>query len=395
MTIKNFALCCSVLLSFSFCGPTALSVLAKQANSSSTGSENSSSGGAKAGSIQPEKSSDETSVASKMERLLQFYSAKKQFMGSVIVAKDHDVLLDKGYGFANLEWDLPNSPDTKFRLASVSKQFTAAAVLLLEQQGKLKLNDSISKYLTDAPAAWSKITIFHLLTHSSGMPTYDRFADYNSFKKKNSSSADLMKRIRDKPLEFEPGKKFSYSNSGYLALGLLIERVSGKKYGQFVIDNFFKPLAMNDSGYGSVAAIIKHRASGYLVTARGLQNADFNDWSNSFAAGGLYSTVEDMLRWENGLFAGKVLSAASLAKMTTAFKQDYGLGLDVRNENGRKVIGHTGSIDGFDNVVAYYPDDKLSVIVLSNVSGSTSAELAAKLAAIVHGDKNALPLARF
>ncbi len=330
----------------------------------------------------------------KMEQLLQSYAANKQFMGAVIVAKDKQIILDKGYGFANLEWDMPNSPDTKFRLASISKQFTAASILLLEDGGKLKLDDQIKKYISDAPASWDKITISNLLTHSSGIPTYDKFPDYDSFKKSSSTSKDLLKRIRNKPLEFQPGEKFSYSNSGYLALGILIERVSGKSYGQFVSDNIFKPLGMKNSGCGSVSAIIKHRASGYVTTANGLQNAEFNDWSNSFSAGGLYSTVEDMLRWEQGLFDGKLLSKASLAKMTTPFKNGYGLGLDLRDENGHKVIGHTGSIDGFDNVAAYYPEDKLTVVILSNKSGPVPAEIAAKLAAICHGEKVVLPLER-
>lgn len=324
---------------------------------------------------------------SMMDELLQSYAANKKFMGTVIVARGKNIIFEKGYGFANLEWELPNTPYTKYRLASVSKQFTAAAVLLLEERGKLRIDEPVRKYVSDAPASWSKITIAHLLAHCSGIPTYDKFPDYVAFKKIRSSSKDLLKRITSRPLEFQPGKKYSYSNSGYLALGILIERVSGQSYAQFIQESIFKPLGMNDSGYGSVSAIIKHRASGYINGANGLENADLNDWSNSFSAGGLYSTAGDLFRWEQGLFGGKLLSDVSLKKMTLPYKQGYALGLEVREENGHRVIGHTGTVDGFDNVLAYYPDSKLCVVVLGNKNGPEAAEIASKLAAISHGEK--------
>ena len=175
--------------------------------------------------------------------------------------------------------------------------------------------------------------------------------------------------MRDKPLDFVPGEKMSYSNSGYLVLGYVIEKVTGASYEKFVTDNIFTPLGMKDSGYDSNTAIIPRRAAGYTPSPTGPVNAGFVHMSIPHAAGALYSTTEDLLRWEQGLFGGKVISAASLAKMTTPFKNDYALGVVVQTASGRKVVQHGGGIDGFNTFLAYYPDDKLTVAVLANING--------------------------
>ena len=254
-------------------------------------------------------------------------TCRSRFMGSVLVAQDGKVLLDKGYGFANLEWDVPNTPTTKFRLGSITKQFTAASILLLEERGKLKVEDPVKKYMPNAPAAWDKITIFHLLTHTSGIPSFTGFSDYESHEAQAMTPGKLVEWFRDKPLEFEPGTKWNYSNSGYVLLGYLIEKISGQSYSDFVQQNIFTPLGMKDSGYDSNSAIIAHRAAGYAPGKSGPVNAGFVHMSIPFSAGALYSTTEDLLRWEQGLFGGKVLKPESLAKMTTPFKQDYAFGL--------------------------------------------------------------------
>ncbi|HEX3164583.1 MAG TPA: serine hydrolase domain-containing protein, partial [Pseudolabrys sp.] len=171
---------------------------------------------------------------SRMEQVIQSYVAAKQFMGSVLVAKGDQIILSKGYGFANLEWQIPNSPESKFRLGSVTKQFTAACILMLEERGKLKIDEPIKKYMPDAPAAWDKITFFHLLTHTSGIPSFTGFADYASTEAIATTPEKLVARFRDKPLEFQPGEKWNYSNSGYVLLGYLIEKISGEPYSQFV-----------------------------------------------------------------------------------------------------------------------------------------------------------------
>src|SRR5688572_7179869 len=165
-------------------------------------------------------------VNSRMDQIAQSYVSNKQFMGSVLVARGNEVLLSKGYGSANLEWEIPNAPSTKFRLGSITKQFTAASILLLEERGKLTLEDPVKKHLPDAPAAWDKVTIFHLLTHTSGIPSFTGFADYRSTQAVATTPEKLVGRFRDRPLEFAPGERMNYSNSGYVLLGYMIERIA-------------------------------------------------------------------------------------------------------------------------------------------------------------------------
>ena len=321
----------------------------------------------------------------RMDQVIQSFVKDKRFMGAVLVARGDDVLLDKGYGFANLEWNIPDSPKTKFRLGSITKQFTAASILLLEAHGKLSVDDPVKKYLPDAPAAWEKITILNLLTHTSGIPSFTGFPDYQKLEPFAATPEELVGRFRDKPLDFQPGEKWSYSNSGYVLLGYLIERISGESYAHFVEDNIFKPLGMADSGYDSNSAIIQNRASGYSEGQNGMVNAGYIDMTIPLSAGGLYSTTEDLLRWQQGLFGGKLLSPASLKKMTTPFKNDYGFGLTIHSVNGREEITHGGGIEGFNTALAYYPDDKLTVVVLGNVNGSAPQEIASNLHTIAEG----------
>jgi CubicO group peptidase (beta-lactamase class C family) len=325
---------------------------------------------------------------SRMDQVVQSYVSDKKFMGSVLVARGGEVLLSKGYGSANLEWNIPNSPATKFRLGSVTKQFTAASILLLEERGKLKTDDPVKKFMADAPTAWDKVTIFHLLTHTSGIPSFTGFPDYKSQEATATTPQKLVARFRDKPLDFQPGEKWSYSNSGYVLLGYLLEKVSGESYDKFVQQNIFGPLGMKDSGYDSNSAIIPRRAAGY---AKGKddapENAGFIHMSIPFSAGALYSTTEDLLRWEQGLFGGKLLSAASLAKMTTPFKEDYASGVGVRTVSGHKVIDHGGGIEGFNTFLAYYPEDKLTVVALSNLNGDAPSAIVTRLAALSRGEK--------
>ncbi len=330
----------------------------------------------------------------RMEQVVRYYVDVNRFMGSVLVARDTKVLLDKGYGYSNLEWKVPNTPSSKFRLGSVTKQFTAACILLLEERGKLNINDPVKKYMPDAPAAWDKVTIYNLLTHTSGIPSFTGFPDYASTEAFATTPEKLVARFRDKPLEFEPGTKWNYSNSGYVLLGYLLEKISGESYRQFVQENIFTPLGMKDSGYDSNSTIIEHRAAGYTPGPDGVKNAGYIDMTIPLSAGALYSTTEDLLRWEQGLMGGKLLNTESLQKMTTPFKNDYALGLGVRTVGGRKVIEHGGGIEGFNTMLLYEPADKLTVVVLSNLNGSAPNEIATKLAAIAHGESVVLPSER-
>jgi CubicO group peptidase (beta-lactamase class C family) len=338
-----------------------------------------------AGSPQSDMKSVAAPNLARMEQVIQSFVADKQFMGAVLVARGNDILLDKGYGFANLEWNIPDSPKTKFRLGSITKQFTSASILLLEERGKLGVNDSVKKYMPDAPAAWDKITIFNLLTHTSGIPSFTSFPDYAKLEPFSATPAELVTRFRDKPLDFQPGEKWSYSNSGYVLLGYLIEKISGESYAQFVQDNIFKPLGMTDSGYDSNSAVIQNRASGYTQGQNGMVNAGYIDMTIPLSAGALYSTTEDLLRWEQGLFGGKLISPASLRKMTTPFKNDYGFGLGIRTVNGQEQIEHGGGIEGFNTMLAYYVADKLTVVVLANLNGAAPQEIAADLHTIAEG----------
>jgi CubicO group peptidase (beta-lactamase class C family) len=331
---------------------------------------------------------------SRMEQVVRSYVDAKQFMGSVLVDRDGKALLSKGYGSANLEWDISNSPSTKFRLGSITKQFTAACILLLEERGKLKVEDPVKKYMPDAPAAWDKMTIFNLLTHTSGIPSFTGFPDYHSTEAIATTPELLVARFRDKPLEFQPGEKWNYSNSGYVLLGYLIEKISQQSYRQFVQENIFNPLGMKDSGYDSNSEIILHRASGYTPGPKGMTNAGYIDMTIPLSAGALYSTTEDLVRWEQGLMGGKLLSPTSLKKMTTPFKNDYAFGLGVHTANGHRLIDHGGGIEGFNTFLAYYPEDKLTVVVLANLNGQAPDAIASKLAAVAHGENVVLPSER-
>jgi CubicO group peptidase (beta-lactamase class C family) len=322
----------------------------------------------------------------RMEEIIRARVDDKSFMGTVLVARGDQIILSKGYGSANLEWSLPNTPTTKFRLGSITKQFTAAAILLLAEQGELVLEDPVKKHWPSAPAAWDAVTIFHLLTHSSGIPNLTSFPEFQATVRLMPSTPEkTVGHFRDKPLDFAPGERMSYSNSGYVLLGYLVERISGQSYADYLLDNIFKPLGMNDSGYDLSATVLPNRAAGYSMSALGLVNAPYVDMTVPHGAGALYSTTEDLLRWTQGLFGGRLVNSESLARMTTAFKGDYAFGLLVTSSDGRKSFSHGGGIEGFNTYLTYWPDTKTTVAVLANVNGNAPTQLANQLGALAHG----------
>ena len=199
-------------------------------------------------------------IAEKADEYLAAQAKVNHFMGSVLIARDGEPIFRKGYGLANVEHDVPNRPETKYRLGSLTKQFTAAAVLLLQERGKLEVGDPIGQYIGDAPESWEDVTIHHLLTHTSGIPSFTSFPEYEETWMIPSRPEETMLRFRNEPLEFRPGRKFSYSNSGYILLALIIENVSGMRYGEFLEENVFGPLGMRDSGHDSHEAILKRIA---------------------------------------------------------------------------------------------------------------------------------------
>jgi CubicO group peptidase (beta-lactamase class C family) len=321
-----------------------------------------------------------------MQQIISSFVDAKSFMGTVLVTKDGKPFIDQGYGSADLEWQIPDSPSTRFRLGSITKQFTAASILLLQERGKLNIDDPVGKYMPDAPAAWSKITIYNVLTHTSGIPSFTGFPDYRASEWKDTNPTELVGRFRDKPLDFEPSTKFFYSNSGYVLLGYLIEKVSGQTYADFLQQNIFTPLGMKDTGIDSNAAILPQRAQGYRRSPHGIEHDGYISMTIPFSAGALYSTTGDLLKWEQALFGGKVLKPESLAKMTTPFKSDYGCGLFIRTVDGHKLVTHGGGIEGFNTSLNYYPDDKLTVIVLGNLAGGAPDQIAGYIGKVALGE---------
>jgi len=318
-----------------------------------------------------------TDPAPKLGELVQAYANSKvltnEFMGSVLVAQGSKILLNQGYGSADLDWGVANTPDTKFRLGSLTKQFTSASILLLEERGKLSTGDLVKKYVPDAPAAWDKITIYNLLTHTSGIPNFTAFPEYRTNEWEDAKPVELVARFKDKPLDFEPGTEYRYSNSGYILLGYILEQVSGQSYSDFVQQNLFTPLGMKDTGVDRNTSVLLRRAQGYEPHTGGPKVASYINMSIPFSAGSLYSTTGDLLKWEQGLFGGKLLNPASLKKMTTPFQANYACGLQIMTILGHKAIMHGGSIEGFSTSLAYFPDEKdgpLTVVVLSNAQSN-------------------------
>jgi CubicO group peptidase (beta-lactamase class C family) len=311
-------------------------------------------------------------LPARMDAIVQTYVADQRFMGTVLAAHADKVIFTKSYGSANLELNVPNTRTTKFRIGSITKQFTAACILLLEERGKLTVEDPIGKYYAEAPAAWSKVTLAHLLQHTSGIHSYTDDPTFDTFTKLPATPESLVARQRDKPLDFETGTQFRYSNTGYILLGMVIEQVSGQKYADFVRANVLEPLGMKDTGYDVNATVLPQRAAGYSLKDGKIQNSKYLDMTVPYAAGSLYSTVDDLLRWERALFGKKLLSAASLAKMTTPGdqgKKDYAFGLLVTKKGSHLEIQHGGGIHGFNAQLTYLPESDYVVVALSNLNG--------------------------
>ena len=306
-------------------------------------------------------------------------------MGSVIVARAGKVLFKRSYGMADMERDVPNTPQTKFNIASLTKQFTGLAVLQLAERGKLTLEDPVSKYYADAPPAWKEITVYQLLTHTSGIPNPAALTDYPKGIAQAYTPKELIAIFENKALDFPPGTKRKYSNPGYYLLGYIIERVSGQSYADYIRQNILEPLGMHDSGYESNAGIVMHRALGYSWEGNALQNAAYVDWSIPYAAGALYSTVEDMHRWDEALYTEKLLGRQWLKRLFTPDKSGYNYGWFIKSEGGKQKIYHEGNNPGYAAFIARYPDEKGLVVVLSNLDTAPVAKISDDLAALFFG----------
>jgi len=309
-----------------------------------------------------------------------------RFSGFALVAHGDEVIYQRGFGHADRNAKSAPTADTSFRIGSVTKQFTAAAILLLAERGKLTIDDPISKHIPDYPAVGAGVTIHQLLTHTSGIPTYTAIPELMKTRDKPRTVAELLESFSDKPLEFDPGNKFSYSNSGYILLGAIIERASGQSYAEFVTQNLFTPAGMSRTAAGDAPGV-DDRALGYIISADQLVPAHPIDLSNAYAAGGIRSTANDLLAWHRALTSGKILAPASLEKMYTPEKDDYAYGWRVRQERGHRLISHGGGIDGFYTSYLRVMDADLVIVVWSNNESVKSSRVAEAAFSAAFGGK--------
>jgi CubicO group peptidase (beta-lactamase class C family) len=333
-------------------------------------------------------------TAAKIDEYMAALVKLDRFSGAILVSKNTQVIRSAGYKFANAEWQMPNGTNTKFRIGSLTKQFTAMAVMILQEGGKLHTADPICQFLEGCPQAWKPITIRQLLTHTSGIPDYVNFPDFAQTQALAATPHQLIVRFRNKPLDFVPGEKFSYSNSGYVLLGVIIEKVSGETYADFVQHHIFAPLKMTGSGYDNAARVELRRASGYAKEGQNVVNARYIDPSVAYAAGALYSTVEDLLLWDNVLYTDTLVSKKSLEEIFTPTKDIVGYGWAIGTLFDRLMQHHNGSIDGFVSNVARFPNERVLVVVLANRDGIPVDNITKDLAAIVFGEKYELPKER-
>jgi CubicO group peptidase (beta-lactamase class C family) len=329
-------------------------------------------------------------LAKKVDNYMRICVREGNFSGTVLMARKGKILISKGYGMANAELNVQNSPATIFRLGSLTKQFTALAVMQLQERKRLSVQDPLSKYIPDYPQG-DKITIHHLLTHTAGIPNFTDFPEYSAYMVNPSPLLKTIDLFKNKPLDFTPGKKFKYSNSGYIILSYVIEKASGQSYESFIAENIFLPLNMKNSGYDHHEIVLENRAAGYILTDEGLRNAPYIDMSIPSGGGALYSTVGDMYLWDRALYKEGLVSLEFLAALFTPDKESYGYGWIIANLNGRKIITHNGSINGFLTHIARYVDDDACIVILSNIENSPVSEIGSDLRAILFGEKYELP----
>lgn len=313
---------------------------------------------------------------------------------SLAVIKDGQIILAKGYGLANVELQVPVKPETVFQSGSMGKQFTATAVMMLVEEGRLSLADNITKYFPDAPPGWQNITVRHLLTHTAGTTDYPRDFDF----RRDYTEAELLTRAEAIPLAFQPGEKWSYSNLGYLLLGILIHRVSGQFYGDLLQERIFKPLGMTTARIISESDVVPNRAAGYRLVRGELKNQDWvSPTMNTTADGALYFTVYDMAKWDAALYTEKLLRRASLEQMWTPVKlnsgknQDYGFGWGLGEVRGHHIIEHGGAWQGFKSHIARYVDDRLTVVAFANLAQADTSKIAHAVATIYNPALAPLP----
>jgi D-alanyl-D-alanine carboxypeptidase len=307
---------------------------------------------------------------------------------SIAVVRDGKVVLTKGYGFADLEHRARATPATVYQLASVTKQFTGAAVQMLIEDGKLALSDAVTKHLPEVPAAWSGVTVRHLLTHTSGIKSYTNLPSFMTMARKDFSKEELISLVREAPLEFQPGEKWAYSNTGYFLLGMLVEKASGGSYGEFLEKRIFEPLGMTSTRVNDLREVIKNRAQGFTARGGRILHGEYLSPTQPFSAGALVSTVEDMAKWDAALYTDRVLTKGMRDQAWTpeilkdGSSTHYGFGWELDVVNGHRQVSHGGGIPGFSTNITRFVDDRLTVIVLANSDNANAGSLARGIAAL-------------
>ncbi len=300
-----------------------------------------------------------------LEQYMQAQMNVKGFNGTVLVMQHDKVLLKKGYGMADREWNVPNTPQTKFRIGSITKQFTSACILQLVQSGKLNLDDKLSKFIPDFPRGDS-VTIHLLLNHASGIASFTDQPEFEGMSILSLSKDSIISFIKSKPYNFSPGTKFKYNNSGYFLLGYIIEKITGQSYNDYLRLHILDPLGMTNTGVDRLDSILPMRARGYSKEKNKLVNAAFISMEWPFSAGSVYSTVEDMYKWDRALYQTAILTDASKQKMFTPGKSNYGYGIIIDSLENHLRIWHNGGIPGFLSNISRYTNDDVCIIVLAN-----------------------------
>ncbi len=337
---------------------------------------------------------------SRMERALDAlagaYAAQERFSGAVLVARGDRVLLRKAYGSADQQRGIANTPATAFRIASMSKPFTAIAVMQLIEQGQLSLNDHLNKFMPDYPHG-DQITVAHLLANRSGIEDFIAMPEFEQMQAERVTPEQLMTLFRERPLRFVPGTEVGYSNANWVLLAVIIERITGRTYWQYAQEHILKPAGMHTAGF-DWAAVTNAHATGYVDTANGLQPVTMIDSSVMLGGGDVHATVDDLLHWMRALIGGKLIRPDTLRLMTQAHTQTdgdaYGYGFELRDYFGRHSIGHSGGMPGFVSNIVYFPGDDVTIILLSNLGSAAWEGLTRDLVAAVLGEAYELPSAR-
>jgi len=329
-------------------------------------------------------------LSEKVDEYLGAATELDRFSGSVLIARGEEVIFKQGYGMADREHGVPNSPRIKYRLGSVTKQFTAMAILKLYEEGKLELTDPVTEFMPRYEDNRG-VTIFHLLTHGSGLAEYTAFEGVGTRTKLPTTKKEIIDSFWSKDLRFSPGEKFRYCNSNYVLLGWIIEEVTGQSYEDYIDKNIFSPLGMKDSGYDHPEIVLENRAEGYVNIGGKILNASYIDTSFPNSAGALYSTVDDLHKWYLALTSGKVVSQKLWEEATSAQVGNYGYGLMEGNLWGHRRIYHGGTVNGFKAMINVFPEMNLAVIVLSNLETAEIERINRDLSAIAFGEEYEVP----